>query len=49
VRLGARLALVADAGLLWLSPATKILISDREAARVGGLSALATLSLFARL
>lgn len=49
LRLGARFALVTDAGLLWLSPATKIKIADREAARVGGVSALATLSLFARL
>jgi hypothetical protein len=49
LRLGARFALVGEAGLLWLAPATKILIAGQEAAQLGGASALATLSLFARL
>ena len=48
LRLDARWALTADAGILWLAPATKILIADHEAARVGGASAQATVSLFAR-
>ncbi|HET6146152.1 MAG TPA: hypothetical protein VFH68_01360 [Polyangia bacterium] len=48
LRLGARFALVTEAGLLALAPSTRILIAKREAARVGGASALATLSLFAR-
>ena len=48
LRLDARWALVTDAGVLWLWPATKILIADREVARVGGASAQATVSLFAR-
>jgi hypothetical protein len=49
LRLGARLALVTEAGLLGLAPTTRILIAEREAARVGGASALAMLTLFARL
>jgi hypothetical protein len=43
-RLAKRVALVADAGLLLLAPTTRILIASREAARTGGLSFLATLS-----
>ena len=43
-RLARRVALVADASLLFLTPATRILIASREAARTGGVSFLATLS-----
>ena len=49
LRLGTRMALVADVDLLWLSSATRILVNGTETARIGGVSAIATLSLLARL
>jgi hypothetical protein len=49
LRLGTRMALVADVDLLWLSSATRIVVNGTETARIGGVSAIATLSLFARL
>jgi hypothetical protein len=49
LRLGTRMALVADVDLLWLSAATRIVVNGTETARIGGVSAIATLSLFARL
>jgi hypothetical protein len=44
LRVTGRVALTADASLLWLTPATHIVIGTREAARAGGLSLLGALS-----
>jgi hypothetical protein len=48
-RLGDRVALVLEAGVLLLAPRMRIAIASREAASVGGISLLATLNLAAAL